>query len=43
VNAYATEDTPLIELHTISIGCTTWLCIHPSCDGHHHVFVSCAA
>lgn len=28
--------------HTITWGSSTWVCIHPHCDGKHHVFCSCA-
>lgn len=27
--------------HTISWGLSRWVCIHPHCDGYHHVFVRC--
>jgi len=28
--------------HKISWGKSTWVCVHPYCDGSHHVYVSCA-
>jgi hypothetical protein len=27
--------------HTVTWGSHTWVCIHPLCDGSHHVFVAC--
>lgn len=27
--------------HTITWGRYSWVCIHPHCDGYHHVYVPC--
>jgi hypothetical protein len=38
--AIKSETRPIT--HKISWGRSTWVCVHPYCDGSHHVYVSCA-
>jgi hypothetical protein len=27
--------------HKVTWGTHTWVCVHPYCDGSHHVYVRC--
>lgn len=40
----AVAEKPTIGMpitHKISWGRFTWVCVHPYCDGSHHVYVRC--
>jgi len=38
----ATSTKGISIVHKITWGKSTFVCIHPYCDGTHHVYVSCA-
>lgn len=39
--AVATKPISQPITHKVTWGRFTWVCVHPYCDGYHHVYVAC--